>query len=129
ANALDFAEIARFVGSILFDKKGFNVKGYDLTKCQAPSEYAVIASGTSTRHVGSLGESVQMEVKKKYGLNPLSLEGVGEGRWALVDFGGLIVHVFYDFVRQEYKLEEMWKQKVDMNLKDTGAAPTISFQP
>jgi len=128
-NQIDFKQVTEFVGDVLFDKKGFNVKGFDLTECQAPSEYAVVASGTSTRHVGALGEGVVYEVKKKFGLNPLSIEGVNEGRWALVDFGGLIVHIFYDFVRQEYKLEDLWKKKIDMQLKDSAASSTISFQP
>ncbi len=127
SNQLDFKQITQFVSTVLFDKKGFNVKGFDLTKCQAPSEYAIVASGTSTRHVGGLGESVIYEVKKKFGLNPLSAEGIREGRWALLDFGGLIVHVFYDFVRNEYKLEELWKEKIDMHLKDTSAPASFSF--
>lgn len=126
-NKLDFQEITEFVANVLFDKKGFNVKGFDLSRCQAPSEYAIIASGTSTRHVGSLGESVVLEVKKKFGLNPLSSEGINEGRWALVDFGGLIVHVFYDFVRQEYRLEDLWREKVDLQLKDSATPSSISF--
>lgn len=127
-NKLDFKQVTKFVAEVLFDKKGFNVKGYDLSRCQAPSEYAIICSGTSTRHVGALGEGVHYEVKKKFGLNPLSVEGVNEGRWALIDFGGLIVHVFYDFVRQEYKLEDLWKERVDLQLKDTTAAASLSFQ-
>lgn len=127
-NQIDFREMTKFVADVLFEKKGFNVKGYDLNRVQAPSEFAIIASGTSTRHVGSLGEAVHYEVKKKFGLNPISVEGLNEGRWALIDFGGLIVHVFYDFVRQEYKLEELWKEKVDMQLKDSAAASSLSFQ-
>jgi nicotinate-nucleotide adenylyltransferase len=127
-NKLDFKQVTKFVAEVLFDKKGFNVKGYDLSNCQAPSEFAIICSGTSTRHVGALGEGVHYEVKKKFGLNPLSVEGVNEGRWALIDFGGLIVHVFYDFVRQEYKLEDLWKERIDLHLKDTSAPASLSFQ-
>jgi nicotinate-nucleotide adenylyltransferase len=115
----DFHQLTKFCADVLFDKKGFNVKGYDLSQCTAPSEYAIIASGTSTRHVASLAGAVVEEVKKRFGINPLSSEGMNEGRWGLVDFGGLIVHVFYDFVRNEYRLEELWKQNVDLHLKDT----------
>jgi nicotinate-nucleotide adenylyltransferase len=128
SNQLDFQQITKFAAGVLFDKKAFNVKAYDLSRCEAPSEFAVIASGTSTRHVGALGESVVQEIKKAFGLNPLSVEGLTEGRWSLVDFGGLIVHVFYDFVRQEYKLEEIWRQKIDMGLQDQASAAGLSFQ-
>lgn len=115
----DFNMLTRFCADVLFDKKGFNVKGYDLSQCTAPSEFAIIASGTSTRHVASLASFVVEEVKKRFGINPLSTEGLTEGRWSLVDFGGLIVHVFYDFVRNEYRLEDLWKKNIDLHLKDS----------
>jgi nicotinate-nucleotide adenylyltransferase len=115
----DFDQLTRFCAEVLFDKKGFNVKGYDLSRSSAPSEYAIIASGTSTRHVASLAAAVVEEVKRKFGIGPLSSEGLNEGRWGLVDFGGLIVHVFYDFVRNEYRLEELWTDSVDLQLKDS----------
>jgi nicotinate-nucleotide adenylyltransferase len=58
-------------------------------------------------------------VKDEYNVLPLSVEGFDEGRWVLVDYGSLIVHVFYDFVRQEYSLEKLWKDGKDLNLKDS----------
>lgn len=84
----------------------------------APSEYAVIASGTSTRHAAAMAENVVMAVKEEYNVHPQSVEGIDEGRWVLVDYGSLIVHIFYDFVRQEYSLENLWRQGVDLGLKD-----------
>ncbi len=75
----------------------------------APADYSLIASGTSTRHATSIAESLVKEVKKEYGVWPQSLEGTSEGRWIVVDYGSLIIHSFYDFVRHEYRLEEIWK--------------------
>jgi hypothetical protein len=45
------------------------------------------------------------EVKRNFGVAPQSIEGVRDGRWVLLDYGGLIIHVFYDFVRREYNIE------------------------
>ncbi len=117
----DFAKFTEFCAGIVYGKKGINVRGFDLTKMSAPSEYAVIASGTSTRHASALAESVITAVKEEYNVLPQSVEGLDEGRWALVDYGSLIVHVFYDFVRQEYSLENLWKEGKDLNLKDPQA--------
>ena len=114
----DFSNFTNFCAGILFGKKGINVKGYDLTAMSAPSEYTLIASGTSTRHAVAMAENVIQAVKDEYNVYPQSLEGTDEGRWVLVDYGSLIVHVFYDFVRQEYSLESLWKQGKDMNLQD-----------
>ena len=114
----DFTKFSEFCANVLFSRKGINVKAYDLTKLSAPSEYAVIASGTSTRHAAAMAENVVLAVKEEYNVLPQSVEGIDEGRWVLVDYGSLIVHVFYDFVRQEYSLENLWREGKDLGLKD-----------
>lgn len=114
----DFAKFTSFCGDILFSKKAIQVRGFDLTGISAPSEYTLIASGTSTRHASSMAENVVQAVKEEYNVLPQSIEGVDEGRWVLVDYGSLIIHVFYDYVRQEYSLEKLWKDGKDLNLKD-----------
>ncbi|HEY8269561.1 MAG TPA: ribosome silencing factor, partial [Pseudobdellovibrionaceae bacterium] len=115
----DFEKFAAFCGKVLFEKKAIQVRGFDLTEIAAPTEYTLIASGTSTRHAVSLAESVVQAVKEEYNVLPLSVEGISEGRWVLVDYGSLIVHIFYDFVRQEYSLEKLWQDGKDLNLKDS----------
>ncbi len=114
----DFEKFTHFCGEILFAKKGIQVRGFDLRQMSAPSEFSLVASGTSTRHTSSLAESVMEAVKDEYNVYPQSIEGAGEGRWVVLDYGSLIVHVFYDFVRQEYSLEKLWKEAKDMGLKD-----------
>jgi nicotinate (nicotinamide) nucleotide adenylyltransferase len=117
----DYQKFTEFCANFLFSKKGIMVKGYDLTKMSAPSEYAVIASGTSTRHAASMAENLVVAVKEEYNVLPQSVEGLDEGRWVLVDYGSLIIHLFYDFVRQEYSLENLWRQGIDLGLKDPDA--------
>lgn len=105
----DYEDFTKFCASKLNERKGINVRGFDLRTAEAPTEFTLIASGTSTRHAQSLAETVVREVKEEYGVLPQSVEGMSEGRWVLVDYGALIVHVFYDYVRQEYRLEDLWK--------------------
>ena len=114
----DYKKFTAFCADVLFAKKGINVRGFDLTSMSAPSEYTLIASGTSTRHAAAMAENIVMVVKEEYNVHPQSIEGVDEGRWVLVDYGSLIIHVFYDFVRQEYSLENLWREGKDMGLKD-----------
>jgi nicotinate-nucleotide adenylyltransferase len=114
----NYDKFTEFCGDVLFAKKGIQVRGFDLSKLSAPSEYALIASGTSTRHTSAIAENVIEAVKLEYNVFPLSIEGKDEGRWVLLDYGGLIIHVFYDFVRREYSLENMWREGRDMLLKD-----------
>ncbi len=115
----DFEEFTRLCAQVLFDKKGINVRGFDLRSLSAPSEYSLICSGTSTKQTVALANSLVRFVKEEYNVLPISLEGLEEGRWVLIDYGALIVHAFYDYVRNEYRLEELWKEGIDLNLKDS----------
>lgn len=114
----DYEAFTRFCAQALFAKKAIHVRGFDLRGVEAATEFSLIASGTSTRHASALAESVARAVKEEFNVLPQSMEGSGEGRWVLLDYGSLIVHIFYDFVRQEYRLEDLWKQGRDLLLKD-----------
>ncbi len=117
----DFANFTEFCANLLFSRKAIMVRGFDLRSLSAPSEFTLVASGTSTRHASSLGENLMKAVKEEYNLFPQSVEGTDEGRWVVIDYGTLIVHVFYDYVRQEYSIENLWKNAKDMGLKDPDA--------
>lgn len=108
----DFQKFAAYCEKVLVDKGGVNVQVYDLRSRSAPSEFTVIASGTNTRHATALSEHLIREVKKDYGVWPENIEGQSEGRWIVIDYGALIIHTFYDFVRQEYRLEELWAKPI-----------------
>lgn len=112
----DYGQFTKFCAQILNGKKAINVFGYDLTKMSAPSEYTLVASGTSTRHAISLADSLTQAVKEEFNLLPQSIEGASEGRWVVVDYGALIIHLFYDFVRQEYSIENLWKEATRLKL-------------
>ncbi len=114
----DYAQFTQFCAKQLNEKKAINISAYDLTSLSSSSEYTLIASGTSTRHAISLVEGLTQAVKEEFNLLPQSVEGTGEGRWVVVDYGSLIVHVFYDYVRQEYSLEKLWKNAKAMNLEE-----------
>jgi nicotinate-nucleotide adenylyltransferase len=114
----NFKDFTQFCSQALFDKKGINVKAYDLTGQEAPTDFALIASGTSSRHASALAEAVIRSVKDQHQLHPQGIEGMDEGRWIVIDYGALIVHIFYDFVRQEYALENLWRQAKPVSIKD-----------
>jgi nicotinate-nucleotide adenylyltransferase len=117
----DFNKFAEFCAQILFDKKAIAVKGFNLEGVSTTCDIALIASGTSTRHATSMAENVVKAVKDEFNLYPLAIEGVDEGRWVVVDYGALLIHVFYDFVRQEYRLEDLWKDGTELKLADKTA--------
>ena len=74
--------------------------------CEA-TDYFVIASGTSDTHVRALSERV-IEEMARAGRRPHHVEGLAGGRWVLLDFVDLVVHVFHPTLRQFYQLERLW---------------------
>lgn len=112
----DFEKFAHFCGEILQQQGGILVRGFDLSQTNSLMEYGLVTSGNSVRHTSSLAEKVIEETRKKFGVWPQGIEGLKEGRWVVIDYGALILHVFYDFVRQEYRIEELWKNGVEIKL-------------
>ena len=91
----------------LDDDKAENIVTIDLEGRSALCDAAVIASGRSSRHVGSMADHLARRLKESgYGTRPIS--GQGQGDWVLVDAGDVIVHLFRPEVREYYDLEGMW---------------------
>jgi len=90
------------------DKKAENVKLLDLTQISGFTDYFLICSGMSDRQVQAIADSVG-NVLEVNGFKILSAEGFNEGRWVLMDFGDVVVHVFLDALREYYDLENLWK--------------------
>ena len=91
----------------LADMKAVDSIVLDVRELSSVTDYMVVASGTSSRHVKSLANSVLMEAKAQ-GARPLGVEGAGAGEWVLVDFGDVVVHVMQPATRSFYDLERLW---------------------
>jgi len=89
------------------DKKGIEPVLLDLTQSGSYTDYLLITSGQADRTVRAIADGI-VEVMKERGARLLGAEGLREGRWALLDFGDLVVHVFEHPLREFYDLEGMW---------------------
>ena len=107
---MESKELVEKVCKILSDKKGENVVTIDVTGKTSVADYFVIATGGSVPHVKSLCEHVEEELEKD-GVFALRKEGFREGRWACIDYGEVIVHIFNDESRLFYHLETLWAEK------------------
>jgi len=75
----------------------------------------MICSGSSDRQVRAIAEGIKKSMKK-LGLQPLSVEGQAEGKWVLLDYNDLIVHVFYDETREYFRLDQLWSEAEKVNV-------------
>ncbi|VAW54570.1 Ribosomal silencing factor RsfA [hydrothermal vent metagenome] len=91
----------------LEDLKAEDIIVLDVKGKTTVSDWVVIASGSSSRHVKSIANNVAVEAKKA-GTTLLGMEGENEGEWVLVDLGDVIVHVMQRQVREFYDLESLW---------------------
>ena len=90
------------------DKKAFNAKLLQVKEISSLTDYILIVSGRSDRQVQAIAEGVRVEMKKNHNIEPLAIEGMNEGRWALIDYGDVMVHAFQEPVREFYDLEKLW---------------------
>jgi ribosome-associated protein len=79
----------------------------DVRNLTSVADAFIICSGRSNRQVQAIAEHIQKEMKKRR-RKPLSVEGLQEGHWILIDYGDVIIHVFFDPVRSFYDLEGLW---------------------
>ena len=87
----------------------------DVRQAVSFADVFVVATGRSDRQVRAIGDGVA-EALAKAGEKPLGIEGKEEGRWLLMDFGDVIVHVFQPEVRRHYDLERLWSEAAVLDL-------------
>ena len=103
----------------LEDIKAREIQVLDVRELTPITDYMVIASGTSGRHVRSIAEHL-MEKAKDGGYNILGVEGQGRSDWVLVDLQDVVVHVMQPDARDFYKLENLWQMGPDQKAMAPG---------
>ena len=100
-------DIVETCGKLADDKKALDVVIMDLSGLTDIADHFVIAGGTSERHVRTVADGIQEGMKEK-GVRPMAVEGYDQGRWIILDYQSVIVHVFLEPLRELYDLESLW---------------------
>jgi ribosome-associated protein len=111
-------EAALAAAAAIDDRKGLDIALLDISELLVVTDVFVIASGTSNRHVRTLGDEVEAQLKAELDRQPLRREGREYSRWLLLDYGDLVIHVFDQETRDYYELERLWAD-----------APVIDYEP
>ncbi len=107
----------------LEDAKAEDIVVLDVRGLTDIADTMVIASGTSSRHVSSVGRRVD-DALRAAGYRPQGVEGVEAGEWVLIDCGDVIVHVMHPKIRAFYALEKLWSEEFGRGAgARTGARP------
>lgn len=92
---------------ILDDKKAVDISVLKVKEMTVIADYFIVCTGRSTTQVKTLSEEV-VEKLELEDIKPLRTDGIKEGKWAVIDYGGIIVHIFNDETRFFYCLEKLW---------------------
>jgi ribosome-associated protein len=98
-------------------RKAKNLTILNLKELSSFADYFIICSGTSDRQVQSIAASIR-ENLKEYGIVPLGIEGESIGKWVLMDYEDVIIHVFYEPIREFYDIERLWPDVPRMEVGD-----------
>ena len=100
-------ELQKLTVESLEDLKGKDIVVLDVSDRTTVTDYMIVVTGTSQRHVKSLANEL-VENSKRAGVRPLGMEGESDGNWILVDLGDVLAHVMTEESREFYALEKLW---------------------
>jgi ribosome silencing factor RsfS/YbeB/iojap len=115
---LQTKERALLCAAYALEKKATNVRLLDVRGLSSLTDFLLIASGRSDRQVQAVAESVHLGLKKEHATLPLGIEGMREGRWVLIDYGDVMVHVFQEPVRDFYDLDGLWNEAAEVAIPE-----------
>jgi ribosome-associated protein len=122
------SEILNLIAQIIYDKKGINIFALDVREISSITDYVVIAEGNVDRHVCSIARAI-IEGLREEGERSLHTEGLQTGDWVVLDFVGVMVHLFMPGLREKYSLEKLWEESkiVDLKIDVTAQGAHMSF--
>jgi ribosome-associated protein len=100
-------------------RKASNLVILDISQLTSFADVFIICTGKSNRQVTAIAEHIKTDLKNNLDISPLSVEGMREGHWVLLDYGHILIHVFYEPVRDFYDLEGLWA--------DAGQIPVAEY--
>jgi ribosome-associated protein len=112
-------ETALAVVSLAADRKALEIVQLDLRGIIGYTDYFVISTGRTERQTKAIHDAIHAGMKHDHGILPRRVEGVTEGRWILMDYLDVIVHVFTPDTREYYRLEQLWGEAPALTVQST----------
>ena len=106
---IDPAALGHRIVDVASDKKASDIVLLRTSELTTMADYFVICSGRSDRQIQALAGAI-VDTLRDDGIRPIGIEGQASGRWVLIDYGAVIVHVFAPEEREYYGLERLWSQ-------------------
>jgi len=111
---------ARLCTKIIKERKAINPILFEVAGLTSITDYFIVASGASNRQVQAISKHVMRRMREE-GFRAYGVEGEQEGHWVLMDYGDIIIHIFYQPVREFYDLEGLWTEAPQVEVEGDGA--------
>lgn len=121
SKASEQVDLKMLVLESLDDIKAVDVVCIDVRDKTEMTDYMIVVSGTSSRHVKSIANNVIVDAKEA-GFMPIGIEGLDEGEWVLVDLTDIVVHMMLPSSREFYDIERLWNMSVQS--RESGSTQT-----
>ena len=110
--------LVQICASAALERKAGNLVILKVRELSSFTDYFVICSGTSDRQVRSIADHVEERLKKE-GILPLGVEGRQGGNWILMDYGEVVLHIFFEATREFYDIERLWAEAPALTVPDS----------
>lgn len=111
---LTAAERALKCAELACDKKAYDICVRDISRVSSIADYMVIISGSSDKQNQAIADNIRTGLKKYGKVN--DIEGATDGKWIVMDYGDVLVHIFHDQIRRYYDLDGLWGMAPEMEL-------------
>ncbi|MEZ4743607.1 MAG: ribosome silencing factor [Bdellovibrionota bacterium] len=114
---MNYVDLANFAAKAAASKKAIRMVLMDLRGMSDLCDYQLICSGENARQTLAIAESIERSVRTEFRVKPSAIEGKTNGNWILMDYGPVNIHIFYDYLRDFYALEQLWPKAKFIDLK------------
>jgi len=110
-------EKALLATKIIKERKAIDPILFEVGGLSSITDYFLITSGNSRKQVQAISRHLSRKMRKQ-GFKVYGIEGEQEGQWVLMDYGDLVIHIFFEPVREFYDLEGLWIEAPRMNINE-----------
>lgn len=109
-------ELLKLAAKAAYDRKAKRIVGIDLKGMSDLCDYQLICSADNERQTGAIATAIEEALRTQAGVKALATEGKTNGHWILLDYGAVNIHIFYDYLRDFYALEQLWPKATSVEL-------------
>ena len=118
STALTGKALVEEIAAAAWEKKAIHLVAMDVGELVGYTDHVLICSGNSDRQVNAIAEHIESTLKANHKMRPNGVEGRSSGRWVLLDYVDVVIHILYQPVRDYYELEKLWSDATEIPLEE-----------